>query len=96
MINVLRCSSMRTTITLEGTIAKELQKRAADRGLSFKDVVNETLLRGLAEEAPSRKRYRLRTRSLGGAIDGIDLTKALALAATLEDEETARKLTRRR
>ena len=86
---------MRTTITLDDTLAKELQKRAAESGRSFKDVLNETLLRGLSESS-GRKRYRLRTASLGGAVEGVDLTKALALAAALEDEETARKLARRR
>ena len=86
---------MRTTITLDDTLAKELQKRAAESGRSFKEVLNETLLRGLSESS-GRKRYRLRTVSLGGAVEGVDLTKALALAAALEDEETARKLARRR
>jgi plasmid stability protein len=86
---------MRTTISLDDTLARELQRRAADSGRSFKDVVNETLLRGLSESG-GRKRYRLRTVSLGGSVEGVDLTKALALAGALEDEETARKLARRR
>ena len=86
---------MRTTITLDDTLVKELQRRAADSGRSFKDVVNETLLRGLSQD-PGRKRYRLRTVSLGGAAEGVDLTKALALAGALEDEEIARKLARRK
>ena len=90
---------MRTTISLDDTLARELQKRAADSGRSFKDVVNETLLRGLSDalaRGGGRRRYRLRTVSLGGAVEGVDLTKALALAGALEDEETARKLARRR
>jgi plasmid stability protein len=86
---------LRTTITLDDTLARELQRRAADSGRSFKDVVNETLLRGLSE-GPGRKRYRQRTFSLGGAVEGVDLTKALALAGALEDDEIARKLTRRK
>jgi plasmid stability protein len=86
---------MRTTVSIDDTLAKELQRRAAESGRSFKDVLNETLVRGLAVEG-GRKRYRLRTASLGGAVEGVDLTKALSLAAALEDEESARKLARRR
>jgi hypothetical protein len=86
---------MRTTISPDDTLARELQRRAADSGRSFKEVVNETLLRGLSAGG-GRKRYRLRTVSLGGAVEGVDLTRALALAGALEDEETARKMARRR
>lgn len=86
---------MRTTLTLDSTIARELKRRAAETGKPFKAVVNETLLLGLSR--PSRSTpYRLRTVSLGGPREGIDLTKALQLAAALEDEETTRKLARRR
>jgi hypothetical protein len=86
---------MRTTITLDDRLARDLQRRAAELDKSFKDVVNETLLRGLSTPPPSQ-RYALRTVSLGGAREGVDLTKALALAASLEDEDVARELVRRR
>jgi len=86
---------MRTTLSLDDALARELQRRAAESGRTFKDVVNEALLRGLAPPGP-RRRYRLRTVSLGGARPGVDLTRALALAGKLEDEETARELARRR
>ena len=86
---------MRTTLTLDEAIARELKKRASETGKPFKTVVNETLLAGLSQ--PSRRvRYRLRTVALGGALPGIDLTKALAMAGSLEDAERARKLARGR
>jgi hypothetical protein len=86
---------MRTTLTLDESLARELKKRAAATGRPFKEVVNEAIARGLA--GPRRAaRYRLRTVSLGGAKEGVDLTKAVRLAAALEDEEWARKLALRK
>ena len=86
---------MRTTLTLDDAIARELKRRARESGRPFKAVVNETLLRGLAPEK-RRRRYRLRPVSLGGPCPGVNLDKALALAGSLEDAERARKLGRGR
>ena len=85
---------MRTTLTLEDRIARDLKQLAHRSGKAFKVVVNETLRAGLAAKkgAGSQKRYRLRAASLGGVLPGIDLDKALAIADTLEDHEIARKL----
>jgi hypothetical protein len=87
---------MRTTLTLDESLARELKKRAAASGRPFKEVVNEAIARGLAGGRPAARRYRLRTVSLGGAQEGVDLTKAVRLAAALEDEEWARKLALRK
>jgi hypothetical protein len=57
---------VRTTLTLDESLARELKKRAAASGRPFKDVVNEAIARGLAGAARP-KRYRLRPVSLGGA-----------------------------
>lgn len=35
---------MRTTLTLEDTLAREFKKRALETGKPFKQVVNETML----------------------------------------------------
>lgn len=84
---------MRTTLTLDDELARELKRRAAESGRSFKDEVNEALARSLsAEECAAPRPFRQRTVSLGGVREGVDLTKALQLAAVLEDEEWARKL----
>jgi hypothetical protein len=85
---------MRTTLTIDDRIARMLKALAHRTGKSFKQVLNETLEAGLAaREAPARgRRYRVKPASLGGVLPGIDLTKALRLAASLEDEEIARKL----
>ena len=82
---------MRTTITLEPDIAARLLGLAAERGTSFKQTVNDTLRAGLDAESTLAKPYREVTRSLG-VRPGVDLTKALRLAAGLEDEETVRKI----
>ncbi|MCP4660693.1 MAG: DUF2191 domain-containing protein [bacterium] len=86
--------SMRTTLTLDDDIAAALKEAAYRTGKSFKEAVNETLRAGLAAFAapPKPQRYRVKPAALGGVPPGIDLDKALHLAATLEDEGIARKL----
>ena len=89
---------MRTTLTIDDSIAKKLKQIAHDTGKSYKQVVNETLRRGLAaakisEPAPA---YKLKPSSMGGLAADYNLDKALALADHLEDEEIAEKLRRRK
>jgi len=86
---------MRTTLTIEDRIARDLKELAYRSGKPFKVVVNEALRAGLAAKNPESRRprrYRLRTVSLGGIQSGFNLDKALALADSLEDEELARKM----
>jgi hypothetical protein len=54
-------------------------------------VVNAVLRRGLDDGAGAREPFRIEARALG-LRPGIDLDRALELAARLEDEETLRKL----
>lgn len=84
---------MRTTLTIDDAIAADLKELAHRSNRSFKEVVNETLRQGLlARQSPRPRRYRLRPVSMGKAAAGIDLNKALSLAAALEDREIVRKL----
>jgi len=88
---------MRITVTVEDRIGKALKEIAHRSGKSFKQVVNDTLERGLVEGGSSRKGpYRERPSRLGGARAGYDLTKALSLASALEDEEILAKLEQRK
>jgi hypothetical protein len=89
---------MRTTLTLDDRLAKELKEVAHRAGKPFKVVVNETLREGLRSKRarPPRKPYRLTTFSLGGVIGGLNLDKALAISDAIEDEEIARKLEMRK
>jgi hypothetical protein len=83
---------MRTTITLDEDLAAKLRALARERGVSFKEALNSTLRLGLARgEGGAPRPYKLRTRPLR-LRPGIDLDKALVLAAELEDAETIRKL----
>jgi hypothetical protein len=88
---------MRTTLTIDDRIGKALKDLAYRTDKSFKQVVNETLERGLAASEPRRRQpYRERPSRLGEARAGYDLNKALALAAMLEDDEILRKLQQRK
>ena len=83
---------MRTTVTLDADLAAKLRALARERGVSFKEVLNSALRRGLESGAASSKRpYRLASRRLGLRA-GVDLDHALRLAAELEDAAILRKL----
>jgi hypothetical protein len=86
---------VRTTLTLDPDLEARLRRLAAERGASFKSTVNATLRAGLEAELGTRRPYREVTRSLGTR-PGVDLTKALALASAIEDDETLRELDARR
>jgi len=82
---------MRTTVTLDPDLAARLKALARERGVSFKEALNTALRRGLSEGGEAARPYRVPARH-AGLKPGIDLTKALQLAAELEDEEIIRKL----
>lgn len=81
---------MRTTVTLDEDVAQEIRRLMRERGQGFKAVLNELLRRGLrATEAPEP--YETPTFPMG-VRPGVDLDKALSLAAALEDAEHVRDL----
>ena len=85
--------SMRTTLTIDDSIAEALKRRAFETGQSFKSVVNEALRKGLSAEPekPARSStYRLPKIPMGTPL--VDLTKANQIAAELENEELIRKM----
>lgn len=87
---------MRTTVTLDPDVEALLRKTMRARGEPFKQVLNAAIRDGLragSARAPSRK-FRQRTFKLGKPL--VDLTKALSLAAELEDAETVSRMQRRR
>lgn len=86
---------MRTTLTIEDALARDLKRLALETGKPFKQVVNETLLAGLrSARAPAP--YSLQPASMGLPASGIDLTKALRLGDELEDEALLAKLEQRK
>ena len=88
---------MRTTLTLDDPLAKELKKLAAETGQPFKNVVNETLRAGLRRpSAAPRRAYRLTPVAMGMPQPGVDLGKALQLADQIEDGAISAKLEQRK
>jgi hypothetical protein len=82
---------MRTTITLDPDVAARLRSLMRERGIPFKEAVNWALRRGLSDGERAPRAFRVEARPLG-LRPGIDIARALSLAAELEDEETIRKL----
>jgi hypothetical protein len=81
--------AMRTTITLDPDTRRLVELAMRERGLTFKEAVNEAIRAGLQPRRATAGSYTT-ARSLGPA--RIDLTKALQVAAAMEDEELARRL----
>jgi hypothetical protein len=87
---------MRTTVDIESHLLKRLRAEAQRRGVSFKELLQGIIRRGLEDRPPGRSRYRAPSFSLGNPERTLSLDRALALAATLEDDELARKLSLRK
>ena len=88
---------MRTTLTIADDILREMKARAHETGVSLTRVANDVLRAGLDRRAASsrpRRRYREEVADLGEP--RVNLDRALALAAKLEEEETLRKLEQRK
>ncbi|MBA2730649.1 MAG: antitoxin [Euzebyaceae bacterium] len=80
---------MRTTVTFDPDTAALLRAAMHERGVTFKQVVNDAVRAGLGAHAQAAP-YHLRATDLGPP--SMPLTKALQLAADLEDEELVRRL----
>jgi hypothetical protein len=86
---------MRTTITLDADVASRLRDFAHREGVSFKQAVNDAVRAGLSSTSAQRSEpFHQPVFSLGKV--RVDLTKALALATDLEDQEHVAKLKRGR
>jgi hypothetical protein len=87
---------MRTTVTLDPDVKALLMKRMREQGLSFKAALNQAIRDGLQKGSSRAPRaYRLTTYAMGYRPE-LRLDKALSLAAALEDDEIARKLSLRK
>lgn len=85
--------SMRTTVRLDDELLEQLKARARKENLSLTRLLNRALRDGLrAPKAvgPGKRRFKQKTHAMGAP--KVDLNKALALAAALEDEEILREL----
>jgi hypothetical protein len=80
---------MRTTVTLDPDTRLLVERAMRERGLSFKEAVNDAIRAGLGAPASGPRTYTV-PRELGPA--QVDFTKALKLAEDLEDDALARRL----
>lgn len=85
---------MRTTVTLDPDVEVRLREVARERGIPFKEALNGAIRAGLMASR-SVHEYQTPSRSLGLRA-GVNLDKALQLAADLEDEEIVLELERGR
>jgi hypothetical protein len=78
---------MRTTLILDDDVAAKLRAEARRAGRPFRDVVNETLRRGLASRriASSRQSFRIAPRDLGNLRPGLSLDNVADLIDQIED-----------
>lgn len=87
---LLVCALVRTTVTLDPDNVAGLRALARERGVSFKEALNDSVRRGLHPVSHTEP-YRVPTTPLG-LRSGVNLDKAHALAGDMEDVELVRKL----
>lgn len=79
---------MRTTVTLDPDAAAIVNQRMRERGVSFKDALNDIIRRGAAPAGGTP--FRTGTASMGTS--RVNLDRALQVAADLEDDELVRRM----
>ena len=91
-------SFVRTTLTLEEDVARELREQMQKSGRSLKQVVNAALRRGLRiGEKPRRTPARFAVEPFSSAFQpGVDASRLNQLVDELEGEDFAAKAPRRR
>ena len=80
---------MRTTVTLDPDTEQIVRRVMTERGLSFKDALNDLVRRGVQSEA-KREPFSTKTASLGASRANLD--RALQLAGELEDDDLVRRM----
>jgi hypothetical protein len=80
---------MRTTVTLDTDTEQVVRRRMRERGVSFKDAINELIRAGVRPPGESGP-FRTETAAMGRS--SVNLDRALQLTAELEDEELLRRM----
>lgn len=80
-------SIVRTTITLDPDTEALIRKRMRERGISFKEAINEAIRRSATDTEES---FRTETASMGEST--VNLDRALQVVADLEDDELIRRM----
>lgn len=82
---------MRTTVTLDPDVETLIKRAMNERGLTFKEAVNEAIRTGMGTR-PARLESPPPVYDMGEPL--VDVTKALRLAGELEDQELTARLAR--
>lgn len=82
---------MRTTITLDTDVAARLRAFSSRTGKTFKQAVNDAVRAGLSSPGTVRAEPFVQPTHAMGKVKA-DLTKALSLAAQIDDQMTIAKL----
>lgn len=77
---------MRTTLTLDEDVAVKLKTEARRAGRPFREVVNETLRRGLLSRLPMAKpsAFKVKARDVGNLKPGLSLDNVAELIEQVE------------
>jgi len=81
---------VRTTVTLDPDTERIIRRRMRERGVSFKQALNDSIRDSSRTHAATSKPFRTKTASLGTTT--VSLDRALQLAGALEDDELVRNL----
>ena len=84
-------SYMRTTVTLDPDVKRSLDDVMKQRGVPFKQALNDAIRAGLAPGPHRKRRFVQKTYSMGAG-QHFRWDKALAADDAIEDEELVRKL----
>lgn len=79
---------MRTTVTLDPDTEQLVRRDMLERGLSFKDALNQAIRRGATTTEATA--FTTETASLG--VPTVNLDRALQVVAHLEDDELVRRM----
>lgn len=79
---------MRTTVTLDPDTEQIVRRRMRERGMTFKEAINDTIRAGAS--AAARQPFTTETAVMGES--RVNLDRALQLAGDLEDDELIRKM----
>jgi hypothetical protein len=80
---------VRTTVTLDPDTEQIIRRRMKERGIGFKEALNDAIRAGAARPRGSRP-FRTVTAKMGKPAANLD--RALQLAAELEDDELLRRM----
>ena len=86
MMSRLLHQDMRTTLTLDEDVAAKLRAESRRAGRPFREIVNETLRRGLASRRVARQRqsFKITARDLGDLKPGLSLDNVAELVEHVE------------